>query len=119
MPKQQATGPVDAHELGNALTRVAAEVEAMLDVLLPKVVTAEARLMEAIDSPFVCRLIDFNQDGGRHYLVLEYLEGESLGQFLRRHVRLPEPLALVVTAAVAACCRRAMDCENASRRARR
>jgi farnesyl diphosphate synthase len=43
-----AMNSIDAQELASALTRVAAEVEGMLDVLLPKVDTVDGRLMEAM-----------------------------------------------------------------------
>lgn len=48
MAKVSATGSLDAHELAEELSRVATEVDAMLDVLLPEVTAAEGRLIEAM-----------------------------------------------------------------------
>lgn len=67
----------------------------------PRIVTRfkkEARLLAEISSPYVCRLLEFNEDAGVHYLVLEYLEGESLGTLLERNPKIPERLALRIAA---------------------
>ncbi len=61
----------------------------------------EARLLAEVKSPHVCRLLDFNEDQGIHYLVMEYLQGESLGAFLTKCKKLPEPVALALVADVA------------------
>src|SRR5207244_13056734 len=50
---------------------------------------------------FVTGLLDVNEDGGVHYLVLEYVAGRSLGVLLRERGRLEETLALELTADVA------------------
>lgn len=38
----------------------------------------EARAVARLDHPNLLRLHDFNSDGGRFYMVLQYLEGETL-----------------------------------------
>lgn len=58
----------------------------------------EARLLAELQSPYVCRLIEFNEDAGLHYLALEYLQGQSLGKVLERHKMLPESLAVRIVA---------------------
>jgi serine/threonine protein kinase/class 3 adenylate cyclase len=58
----------------------------------------EARLLSEVRSPFVCGLLDFNEDRGAAYLVLELLEGRTLGSFLKTRGALPEPLALAIAA---------------------
>ncbi|MBX9680872.1 MAG: protein kinase [Gemmataceae bacterium] len=58
----------------------------------------EARLLSEVRSPFVCGLLDFNEDRGTAYLVLELLEGMSLGAFLKSRGTLPEPLAVAIAA---------------------
>src|ERR1700677_4963566 len=50
----------------------------------------EARLLSEVKNANVCRLLDFNEDQGVHYLVMEFLQGESLGSVLTKHKKLPE-----------------------------
>lgn len=45
---------------------------------------AEARLAARIDHPNVCAVVDFGSAHGGHYLVMEYLQGDSLQDILRR-----------------------------------
>lgn len=54
----------------------------------------EARLLGAIDTPFVTRLIEANSDGGHLYMALEFIAGQSVGDLLREAGRLDEPTAL-------------------------
>ncbi len=61
----------------------------------------EARLLAEVNNPYVANLIEFNEDGGVPYLVLEFVEGESLAQVLARRKRLPELEAAAVMADVA------------------
>ncbi|MBX3182380.1 MAG: serine/threonine protein kinase [Polyangiaceae bacterium] len=42
----------------------------------------EARLGALIDHPNVCRVLDFGEAGGVHYIALEYLVGEPLSRVL-------------------------------------
>jgi hypothetical protein len=46
--------------------------------------TSEAKLAAALNSDHVVRVIDINEDRGLHYLVMEYVDGESAGVLLRR-----------------------------------
>ncbi len=49
----------------------------------------EARAISSLNHPHVCSLYDIGEQNGVHYLVMEYVEGESLDQVLKRG-----PLAL-------------------------
>ena len=44
----------------------------------------EARAVSALAHPHICSLYDLESDGARHVLVMEYLEGETLADRLRR-----------------------------------
>src|SRR4051794_16294039 len=44
----------------------------------------EARAVSALNHPHICALYDIGQEGGRDYLVMEYLDGETLAERLRR-----------------------------------
>src|SRR5215468_9670263 len=52
----------------------------------------EARAISSLHHPHICVLYDVGQQDGIHYLVLEYLEGESLSHRLERG---PLPIAQV------------------------
>jgi serine/threonine protein kinase len=43
----------------------------------------EARVIAALNDPHICTIHDVGQHGELEYLVLEYLEGETLGDRLR------------------------------------
>jgi serine/threonine protein kinase/class 3 adenylate cyclase len=61
----------------------------------------EARLLAEVNNPFVTNLLEVNQDGGTHYLVMEFVAGLSLGELLKQRGRLPEKEALEILAGVA------------------
>ena len=61
----------------------------------------EARLMAEANNPHVVNLLEFNEDDGIPYMVLEFVAGESLGQLLAERARLGETEALSFMAAVA------------------
>ena len=44
----------------------------------------EARAISSLSHPNVCHLYDVGQQDGTHYLVMEYLEGETLADRLRK-----------------------------------
>ena len=50
---------------------------------------AEVRLAREITHPNVCRVYDIGEADGRHYLSMEYIDGEDLASLLRRIGRLP------------------------------
>jgi len=54
----------------------------------------EARLMASVEHPHIVRVYSFGQNEGRSYLVMEYVEGESLSRRLRRIGRIGADEAL-------------------------
>ena len=42
----------------------------------------EARLLAEVNNPYVTNLVEVNEDGGVHYLVLEFVAGTSLARWL-------------------------------------
>ncbi len=49
----------------------------------------EARAVARLSHPHVVTVIDFGEDDGTPYIVLEYVEGETLKERIRRMGRLP------------------------------
>jgi eukaryotic-like serine/threonine-protein kinase len=49
----------------------------------------EARLLTQFDHPNVVRAYQVGEGGGAHYIVMEFLEGETLDEVLDRRSRLP------------------------------
>jgi len=50
---------------------------------------AEVRHARGVSHPNVCRVYDVGEVGGRHFLSMEYVDGEDLASLLRRIGRLP------------------------------
>jgi serine/threonine-protein kinase len=61
----------------------------------------EARAAGRLDHPAIARVLDLGEDGGRHYLVMELLEGESLAERIARAGPMDPAEAARVVAAVA------------------
>ncbi|HZW30138.1 MAG TPA: protein kinase, partial [Isosphaeraceae bacterium] len=61
----------------------------------------EARLMAEANNPHVVNLLEYNDEDGVPYLVLEFVAGESLSHLLAQRTRLDEPTALAIMAGVA------------------
>ena len=61
----------------------------LLDRLL-----GEVRVTRQISHPNVCRVYDVGLANGRHFLTMEYIDGEDLASLLRRIGRLPADKAL-------------------------
>ena len=49
----------------------------------------EARTVASLSHPHICTLHDVGQQGGNDFLVMEYLEGETLEQRLKKGVTCP------------------------------
>ncbi len=49
----------------------------------------EARAAAALDHPNIVRTIDLDEDNGRHFLVMEFVEGVTLNDWLEKH---PQPV---------------------------
>jgi serine/threonine protein kinase len=54
----------------------------------------EGRLLTRLDHPNVVRALQLGEADGKHYLVLEHLEGETLEDVLEKSKRLPVPEAV-------------------------
>lgn len=61
----------------------------------------EFRAASKLDHPNIVRAIDYGDSGSSPYLVMEFVEGESLGQKIEREGRMPEAEAIRVIAQVA------------------
>jgi serine/threonine protein kinase len=61
----------------------------------------EYNAARSLDHPNVIRALDYGTAGGLPYLVMEYVDGESLGQRLGREGRLPEAEAIRLVGQVA------------------
>ena len=61
----------------------------------------EARLLAEVNNPHVANLIEVNEHDGAPYLVMEFVDGESLSKILMRRKRLTEADAAAVMADVA------------------
>ncbi len=57
---------------------------------------AEARAIAALNDPHICTIHDVGREGDLDYLVLEYLEGETLLERLRRTGALPVDTAIAI-----------------------
>ncbi|MBN2170354.1 MAG: protein kinase [Candidatus Krumholzibacteriota bacterium] len=55
---------------------------------------AEVRLARQVSHPNVCRVYDLGEEGGQHFLSMEYVDGEDLSVLLRRIGRLPREKGL-------------------------
>ncbi len=56
----------------------------------------ECQVARKLNHPQIVKMIDYGLEGARAYLVMEYIEGESLGERLQREGRLAEAEALAI-----------------------
>src|SRR5215471_15468701 len=61
----------------------------------------EFKAASTLDHPNIVRALDFGYDGQSPYLVMEYVEGETLGQRIDRQGRLPEKEAVRIITQIA------------------
>ena len=61
----------------------------------------EYLVARAIDHPNIVKALDFGREGETRYLVMEFVEGESLGQRIERDGRMPEAEAIRIVTQVA------------------
>jgi hypothetical protein len=62
----------------------------------------EVRLGRQVAHPNVCRIYDIVDDGGAHFVAMEYVDGEDLSRLLRRIGRLAHDKAVDVARGIAA-----------------
>jgi eukaryotic-like serine/threonine-protein kinase len=70
------------------------------DPLLVERFGREARAAASLDHPNIAQVFDSGEHSGRHFIVMEFLEGEDLGHMLREDCRFPADVAVSVTAQV-------------------
>jgi serine/threonine-protein kinase len=63
---------------------------------------AEVRTARQVSHPHVCRVYDIGEVDGRHFLSMEYVDGEDLATLLRRIGRLPPAKAIEIARQIAA-----------------
>ncbi len=61
----------------------------------------EARLLAAVNNPYVTRLIEVNEDSGIHFLAMEFAAGTDLKKVLKTRGPLDEPQAVSIVADIA------------------
>jgi serine/threonine protein kinase len=71
------------------------------NAVLVKRFEQEFKAASRLDHPNIVRALDFGESGSTPYLVMEFVEGESLGQKLQREGRLSETEAIRIIAQVA------------------
>lgn len=64
------------------------ENESSLEMFL-----AEARLAARLSHPNIVQTLEVGEDGGRYFICMEYLEGQTLGRLMKKTVESPLPLA--------------------------
>lgn len=62
----------------------------------------EVRNARQVSHPHVCRVHDIDDSDGRHFITMEYVDGEDLSALLRRIGRLPETKAVEIARQVSA-----------------
>ncbi len=85
----------DPHTGGDIAIKVLSEQMAN-DPVLRLRFAQECQVTRALRHPHIVRVLDFGLDGNKPYLVMEYVEGESLGQRLDREGRLSEHEAVAL-----------------------
>ena len=62
----------------------------------------EVRVARQVSHPNVCRVYDVGMFGGRHFLSMEYIDGEDLSALMRRAGGVPENTAIELTRKICA-----------------
>jgi hypothetical protein len=71
---------------------------------------AEVRNARQVSHPNVCRVYDIGEVDGKHFLTMEYIDGEDLASLLRRIGRLPGDKAIETAYQICAGLAAAHDC---------
>ena len=70
----------------------------------------ESRMLAQINNPNVVNLLEHNEDGGVGYLVMEYVTGQNLENYIKTRDRIDEPTALRIAADIARALENAHAC---------
>jgi serine/threonine protein kinase len=70
----------------------------------------EARIARRVSHPNVCRVYDIGEAEGRHFLSMEWIEGQDLASVLRTEGRLPVDRATFIACQICAGLAAAHDC---------
>jgi len=62
----------------------------------------EVRIARQVSHPNVCRVYDIGEAEGRHFLSMEWIEGQDLASVLRTEGRLPEDRAIFIAGQICA-----------------
>jgi serine/threonine-protein kinase len=62
----------------------------------------EVRTARQVSHPNVCRVHDLNEADGRHFVVMEFVDGEDLASLLRRIGRVPQDKAIEIARQICA-----------------
>jgi hypothetical protein len=84
----------DDLKLGQAVALKFLPEEVHQEPLLLRRLLDEANLARQVGHPNVCRVYDVAEADGRHFLSMEYVDGEDLASLLKRIGRLPGEKAL-------------------------
>jgi eukaryotic-like serine/threonine-protein kinase len=63
----------------------------------------EARLVARFDHENICPIIDFDADELGPYIVMPYLQGESLDEVIRAHLKIDKSIPIEIVAYLGAC----------------
>lgn len=70
-------------------SRVAIKERAYEDAELAEAFEREARLLNTLHHPILPHVSDYFSEGGKYFLVMEYIEGEDLSEVLKREGAFP------------------------------
>jgi eukaryotic-like serine/threonine-protein kinase len=60
-----------------------------------KLLRREAKAAAALDNPFICKVYEVGEQGGRVFIAMEYIQGETLRQrMVRGKIELREAIAI-------------------------
>ena len=76
--------------------------ELLQDPVMLQYLCAEVRNTRQVSHPNVCRVYDIGEHEGRHFLSMEYVDGEDLASLVRRIGRLPAQKALEISREICA-----------------
>ena len=84
----------DDLELGQTVALKLLPAHLAADAAALERLRGEVRLARQVSHPNVCRVHDLGEVDGRHFLTMEYVDGEDLSVLLRRIGRLPQEKGL-------------------------